>query len=480
MQIRWVLAFAVVLATAAASSAEPRPGFKTDRHLLAQAAGYRALYTCSGLWSAGLTMPMIERDSMEKRGPSAASMLAVKDNVSIDHDRKIVSVRYLPDMPPRVAAWRPLLGCAQLPIGADPAAVAHLPRLPDDFAAPDFDQQDWPQGDRNAAKALAGPLDQALRETVARAIETDSYGGRTWAVIIVKDGMIVSEQYGLGYDMHKLQRTHSAAKSMASTLVGIAAHQGLLDVHAPAPIPEWQRPGDPRAKISVNHLLHMSSGLYTELAANPQSDLYLSGAAAAERSAGNIFSSRPGERWVYAGSDTILSVRAVRGALKDDARYLQFPFSELFWKIGMTRTFPETDWNGDYLMSGQVYSTARDFARFALLYLNDGVWGGERLLPEDWTTYVATPAPAQPDNSWVDSGCRTDCREGYGAQFWLYGPQHGTLDGAYTPRGARGQYAVVVPDRNLIIVRRGLDRYDDPPFDMVRFGQDVIRALDET
>src|SRR5690606_4537003 len=128
-----------------------------------------------------------------------------------------------------------------------------------------------------------------------------------------------------------------------------------------------------------------------------------------------------------------------------------FPFRELFWRIGMTRTFPETDWNGDYLMSGQMYASARDFARFALLYLNGGVWNGDSVLPEDWTRYVATPAPAQPENSWVESDCRNDCREGYGAQFWLYGPQHGALNGAYTPKGARGQYAVVVPSRNLII-----------------------------
>ena len=118
----------------------------------------------------------------------------------------------------------------------------------------------------------------------------------------------------------------------------------------------------------------MASGLYTEAAGDPQPELYTGGAAAAERSALNTIDSAPGARFVYAGSDTILSVRAVRQAVNDDNRFWAFPFEEILWKTGMTRTDPETDWNGDFMMSGQCWSTARDFGRFGLLYINDGVW----------------------------------------------------------------------------------------------------------
>jgi CubicO group peptidase (beta-lactamase class C family) len=182
-----------------------------------------------------------------------------------------------------------------------------------------------------------------------------------------------------------------------------------------------------------------------------------------------VVDSAPGARYVYAGSDTILALRSVRVAMKDDARFLAYPFRELFWRIGMTRTTPETDWNGDFLMSGQLWSTARDFARFGLLYLNNGMWGGERVLPEGWARYVATPAPAQPNGR--------DGR-GYGAQFWLFGPGQGLPAGSYAAAGARGQYAMIVPERGVVIVRRGFDR-SDAPFKITEFSRDVLAVLED-
>ena len=144
----------------------------------------------------------------------------------------------------------------------------------------------------------------------------------------------------------------------------------------------------------------------------------------------------------------------------------------------MTRTYPEMDVNGDYLFSGQVYSSARDFARLGLLYLSDGVWDGERLLPEGWTEYASSPLSAQPADSWANPDCQEACDRAYGAQFWIYGPPHGSLDGSYAPSGARGQLAVIVPHRNVVIVRRGFDRAREPSFDMSKFGQDVLNAID--
>jgi|HigsolmetaAR202D_1030399.scaffolds.fasta_scaffold00027_16 CubicO group peptidase (beta-lactamase class C family) len=477
---RW---FGALLAIAAAmGSAEARlrdDGPQSPRHEAAMLAGYKALYTCSGLFSAGLTPEMVTRDAMLGRG--SRTDLLLKLTTRVDEQRKLVTVEYLPDMPPRVAAWRPYLGCAQLPIGAPLEAIDGLPRLPEDFSAPNFDSQDWPQGDRNATVRLPRRQAAALDKVVEAAFVNEVYGGVTWGVIVVSGGKIVAERYERGYDMHKLQRTHSAAKSVAATLIGIAVRDKLLRLDEPAPIPEWRKPYDPRARITLNNLLQMSSGLYTEAAGNPQQEIYLSGAAVAERSAGNLIDALPGTRMVYAGSDTLLAIRALRTVLNDDARYLQFPFRELFWKIGMTRTFPETDWNGDYLLSGQMYSTARDLARFGLLYLNDGVWNGERILPEGWTKYVATPAPAQPAGSWADPRCEGACDKlGYGAQFWLAGPKQGLPEGSYSVRGGRGQFVMIVPSRNVVIVRRGTDGADGArtSFDMQKFSADVLAALE--
>jgi CubicO group peptidase (beta-lactamase class C family) len=435
------------------------PGGSTRKHRGALAAAYKALYVATGRFTAGISEERIKADIFDgaPMGRIVAGMTA-----EIDDAAKTVAVAYADDMPPRIAAWRPVLGATQLPIGAGAEAVQHLPRVPDDCRPPQSDHLAWPQGDQ-AAMGVGSPQLDAL---VEQAFDPERYGGVTWGVAVLRGGRILAERYGRGYDLHTSQRTNSAAKSIACSVVGAAVQQGLVDIHAKAPLPEWRGSGDPRGEITLDHLLHMGSGLYTEAAGNPQQELYFGGAAAAERSALGVMDSRPGARWIYSGSDTILAVRAVRAALNDDARALRFPFEQLLWKIGMTRTVTEVDWNGDFLMSGDMWSTVRDMARFGLFYLADGVWNGERILPEGWSRYVVTPAPAQPQSA--------DGR-GYGAQFWLFGPNQRLPEGCYAAAGARGQYVMIVPAHDLVVVRRGFDL--DPGFNIARFTRHVIAAL---
>ena len=161
-----------------------------------------------------------------------------------------------------------------------------------------------------------------------------------------------------------------------------------------------------------------------------------------------------------------------RVRIDDDEDYLKYPFKALLHPLGMNRTFLETDWNGDFILSSQVWTTARDLARLGQLYLNDGVWDGKRLLPEGWAQYVATPSPDQP-------GPRSNGapRPGYGAHFWLYDESWGLPAGTYAARGNRGQFLVIVPARNILVVRRGFD--DGGGFDVERFTADIISALAE-
>jgi CubicO group peptidase (beta-lactamase class C family) len=432
-----------------------------DRHADAIAAGHLALYTCSALFNAGQSMEQIRRDIFTPLGRTPPPEPLEPD---IDDEHRIVSVAYAPDMPPRIAAWRPVLGCAQLPIGAARDAVADLPRLHEGLRVPDLDDEAWPLGDRNALGTLRGTQQASVDDLVASAFDGETYGGTTWALILIKDGKIVAEQYALGYDKHTSARTHSAIKSWAASVIGVAVEKGILDIHTAPVLDEWRRPGDPRGNISVDHLLHMASGLDIVGSGNPQEDLYFGGAIAAGRTTFNLLETIPGQRFVYAGTDTVLAIRALRQAIDDDPRYWAFPYRELFWKIGMTRTITETDWNGDFLMSGQAWATARDFGRLGMLYLNDGVWDGERILPAGWVDYVSAPAPAQPAR-----GTR------YGAQFWLYGGESGLPDDAFSPRGAEGQFAMIVRSEDLVVVRRGFDR--SRPFDIARFSADVVDAL---
>jgi CubicO group peptidase (beta-lactamase class C family) len=447
---------------AAGAAADEGSSSVSPRHAAAQAAGYRALHLCTATFSSGLPADIIDRTGS---GQSARSQ-----PTKIDRDNKIVTVKFADDMEPRIAAWRPGLGCTQLPINATLDAVQSLPRLPSSIQVPNFDAEPWPMGDADAtaklpgakAKALAAVLDDALKN------QEGTYRGNTWGIVVIKDGKIVAERYAPGWDLHTASRTNSMCKSLSVSLVGIAVKQGLLDIHKKAPLKAWQRAGDPRGEITLNNLLQMASGLYTEAGRNPQGEIYGSGAPASEVSLLNIVDAKPGARYVYAGSDTILATRAVREAVNDDARWVSYPHRELLWKLGMTRTIIETDWIGDFITSGQCWSTARDFGRFGLFYLADGVWNGERILPEGWSKYVSTLAPAQPAS-------RARGGAGYGAQFWVYGGMEGLPEVAYSPGGALGQYAMIVPSKNVVIVRRGLDQGGG--FQLAKFSADVLKAM---
>jgi CubicO group peptidase (beta-lactamase class C family) len=160
----------------------------------------------------------------------------------------------------------------------------------------------------------------------------------------------------------------------------------------------------------------------------------------------------------------VVAVRALRAHLDDDAAYARFP-SELFAKLGMRHTVAETDWEGNFILSSQVWSTARDLARFGLFMEADGVWDGERLLPEGWMAESIRPVGAQPANG-----------PGYGRTLWLFGPDQGLPAGSYAAQGNRGQYVMVIPSRQIIVVRRG----EDPAgarFDIAKFAGDVLKAL---
>lgn len=433
-------------------------GRPTARRLAASQAATRAIALCSGLWDGGRTTEQINADNGGVGGTESMQ-------TNIDANRRIVSIKYADEMPPRIVAWRPVLGCVQLPIGATEEALQHVPQVAVDVVRPDLDAKAWPTGDSQAIGRLSKAKQKSLDAIVERAFDGTTYGGRTWGVVVVKEGKIVAERYAMGFEMHHAAQTHSAAKSFASSVAGIATVKYGLELDRPAALAEWRMPGDPRGAITVRHLLHMSSGLYGEGNGSPQADIYAGGATVAGRAVTNILDTMPGTRFLYNPPDTMLLVRAVRQAVNDDKKFWALPFKELFWKIGMTRTTPASDWNGDFLMSGQTYSTARDFARFGLLYLNDGVWNGERILPEGWAQLVSTPNKTQPPGD----GPR------YGAQFWIYGGIDGLAADAYSPGGGQGQYAMIVPSHNAVIVRRGFDAGSG--FKIAKFSADVLAAM---
>jgi CubicO group peptidase (beta-lactamase class C family) len=287
-------------------------------------------------------------------------------------------------------------------------------------------------------------------------------GAKTTGVVILRDGAVVAERYAAGWGPFTSNRTWSAGKSLAGTLIGhVVMRPGPVPLR-PSTAALWPRAGDPRGGITLDHLLRMSSGLHSDTAGNRTDAIYFGGTAVDEQALGWPLAARPGTRFRYANNDTLLAAYMMRLALGDDMNRL-VPLA-LLAKIGMAHTDMGADWRGNYILSSQVWSTARDLARLGQFWLQDGVWQGERLLPTDWMRYMTTPSGPQPATG-----------PGYGATLWLFGPKQGLPEGSYAAQGNRGQYIMVIPSAKLVIVRRG----EDPGaarFDIAKFSADVLAA----
>jgi len=275
----------------------------------------------------------------------------------------------------------------------------------------------------------------------------------------------VAERYRPGFGSASGYRTWSTMKSITAALVGIAAGEGLIDLDAPLKLREWSGAGDARAGITPRQLLWMSSGLFS--GGSNSAAVYFGGQDVVSAATGTALEAAPGTRWKYANNDTLLLGIALRRALDDDSRYLRYPYEKLLHRIGMFHTTPEVDHLGNFVVSSQTYTTARDLARFGLLLQHDGVWQGQRVLPEGWVKFLATPAPTRPPvpGEW-----------GYGAQFWLFDQMPGVPRGTFATAGRKGQYVTVVPSHDLVIVRTGVDP-EGSDFMQDRLVANIVRII---
>jgi CubicO group peptidase (beta-lactamase class C family) len=455
---RWIAAVALLLATPAFGQPARAPT-PYDRAI---AAGYKALTLCSAMFNAGRTQAQAEALELTGIYPEYDAIVPTLSGSVVDHidpaGTRWISVPFDAALMPRLARWREGEGCALAPIGDAGSGPAEEPRVRRRFAG-SLDAAPWPIGDD--VPAVQTPA--LLSAIVGRAFDGASFGnGRTTAVIVLRDGHILAEHYADGFGPHVSQRTWSVGKSITGTLIGMAVRDHLLDPEQPAPVPEWR---DARSSIRLDDLLRMASGLHSASAGNRTDAIYFGGTSVTEEIASWPLEARPGTRFRYANNDILAAVRALRARIGNDARYHDFPRERLFAPLGMTRTVAEQDWQGNFILSSQVWSTARDLARLGLFWLNDGVWQGRRMLPEGWMRYMTTPSGPQPASG-----------PGYGATMWLFGPAQGLPAGSYAAQGNRGQYVMVVPSRNLVVVRRGEDG-TDMRFDIARFTADVMGAL---
>ncbi|MFN7054991.1 serine hydrolase domain-containing protein [Hyphomonas sp.] len=432
----------------------------------ALAAGWKASFLCSGVFVAGQSPETVDRNELSGIYPDYISTFDALPDAEIDQTRRLVSVRYSPTMPPRIAAYRPGFGCTQLPIGAGEEAIAFLPRF-----------SSWPAvNGQDRGSAIGSNVRVELRLEDAERLEnpmtaafdesTYGIGTRTSAVVIARGGQVVAERYGRGVTHETPQRTWSAGKALTATIIGAAREQGKIGIDHPSVIEAWNHGADPRRDITLRHLLHMASGLDSGDNGSRTDRLYFGGGRVVDQAARNVLEAEPGKRFRYANNDTVIIMRALREAMKDDGAFHRFPYEGLLNRIGALRTTLEVDWNGDFISSSQVWATARDLARLGQLYLQDGMWGNERILAEGWAEFVATPAPAQPASG-----------AAYGAQFWIMNDVPGVPAGTFYAAGNRGQYVVILPALNAVVVRQGHDVIGGARFDINAFTLDVVRAL---
>ncbi len=415
-----------------------------------QAAGF-AKIMCSAVFISGLD-PVFAAANL---GGFVCSFEERKKfgTPKIDYIKKTVSI-FLPDSTVRMAVYlgEQSQGCICLPQGADkpyfkPTRV--VPNLPESAKTP------WPMGDLVTEGPWPAGVDKSkIDQAVNAAFEGE---GMTAAFVVTYKGRIIAEKYGEKISQTTPLESWSMGKSLTATLMGILIKEGIYTLDQPATVPEWQSTGDQRAKIKIQDILHMSSGLRFRAPQDPDYDDSLGYADHLYVYTGGINSftwaaTRPAQ-WPpnsvgrYRNSDPLLINYLIRLAVEQKGLdYHSFPQRALLDRIGIRTMVMETDPYGNFLTQGYELASARDWSRLGNLYLQDGMWNGERILPEDFIQFVSTLA-----EPWVKDG-----RPIYGGFFWINGDGKRPIPKeAYMMLGAGGQSTTIIPSHGLVIVRMG-------------------------
>ncbi|SHL28330.1 serine hydrolase domain-containing protein [Bradyrhizobium lablabi] len=431
--LKWV-AVGLVLTATAAAGVITRP----DRAIRV-ATGVVAHNVCSKTFVSGLDPQTVFAETIGRDGLRRLRLVL---RMQVDRAAKTVDASAAGLLGSR-AVFHDGLGCVLLH-GPDPyilksdldaLKVRKAPPLLGEIAGPGVVQPSDP--------ALKTALDHAFEEPAEPPFR------RTKAVVVVHDGKVIAERYadGIGIDTPLLG--FSMTKSVINALIGILTQQGLVTPSMPAPIPEWR--GDLRREIEVEHLLRMTTGLAldeTNSGFDPSSQMVYLHNDMAGFAVNAAVVAPPGSRWAYSSPTTQILARIVRDAVGGPEQTLAFAWRELFNPLGMRNVTLEFDGAGTLQGSTYMLASARDWARFGLLYLNDGIVDGKRILHEDWVDFSAAAT--------LD----TD----YGAGFWTNRSDHPSARGrvrlgiprdAFFASGDLGQRIVIMPSQHLVVVRLG-------------------------
>ncbi len=418
-------------------------------------SGFKAKCLCSDIFVSGRDPASVLAEDLE---PVGALYPLRFDDTTIDYSRRTVTASFR-GFAERKAIFRDGLGCT-LVIGTTEEKL-RSETIPVSTTDTHGDRNRiWPDGEMVNAEKLQPSVDgKKLDEAVEWAFRESDPGRprRTRAVVVVYDGKIVAERYAPGYSANTPLPGWSMTKSVFAALTGILVGEGKISLNSGGLLPQWRDGQDPRKAITLDSLLRMSSGLaFNEAYSSPLTDVAVMLFGTSDMAlfaADKPLAVAPAVKWHYSTGNTNILSEVIRNMFGDaQADYLEFPRRALFDRIGMKSAVVEPDASGTLVASSFMFATARDWARFGLLCLREGMWGNERILPEGWMKYCTTPDPAS-------------IYKDYGAGFWLYVPREfrsGEEPRVRIPRdtyhavGYDGQFVTVIPSRNLVIVRLGL------------------------
>jgi CubicO group peptidase (beta-lactamase class C family) len=431
---------------------------------LRSATGLSSQIICSEMYVSGLPPAQVYAETV--RPWRGFGWIDWGLHYEVDATTKRVTTTFIGGLG-STAAYRDGMGCAlvdgsdarSLP-SARPRQPASMPEIgPDTVVVP-------------ATSELRAALDAAFTEERA-----PPFHG-TKAIVVVKDGRIVAERYARGYGIDTPMISWSVAKSVVNALVGILVREGRLSVSAAPPIAPWIEPRDPHHAVTVDELLRQTSGLHvpqTNSGADASSRMKFVEVDPAAFALRAPLDATPGATWSYTDANYVVLSRMIRDLTGGQAAdVVDFASRELFEPLGMRHASLALDATGTPQGADLVFASARDWARFGLLYLNDGLAGERRILPPAWVRYSTSRT--------LDTG--------YGAGFFLnvtgsanvpewgvpWGMPHAPPD-TFFARGFMGQYVVVVPSERLVVVRFGVSHVKGDDVESAdRLVADVVQA----